>query len=220
MTTKSSDTVFDYRILRLIVGIIAFSMPFIVSLLSSSRLSSISASYYADSRDAFVGMLFIVSALFWGYNGHSSKEAWASKGASIMAILIAIFPTRCDSCETNIKSIIHYSAAFIMFSILTYFCFGPFREKTKGKGGKKGLRSKIYLTCGWIMFGCMVIIGVTEFFAIPIKVLSVTYWGEAIALGAFGIAWFVSGKCFSLFVGKNDRDGKDDALQLFGCASP
>jgi len=212
MTTKKRDKVFDYRALRLLIGLIAFSIPFVVSFLSSSSLSSISASYHTEARDAFVGMLFIVSAFLWAYNGHSLKEALASKAASLAALFVAIFPTSCDHCETNIVSITHYVAAVIFFSILAYFCFVSFRQHIKGLKGKKGLRSKIYFVCGLIMVGCMLIIFVQEFI-LPdetMKSLNVTFWAEAIALGAFGVAWIVAGKYFSLIV------DKDEALQLFG----
>ena len=212
MTTKNSGTVFDYRALRLLMGLIALALPFVVSFLSYSPLSSISASYHTEAHDAFVGMLFVVSAFLWAYNGHSSKEAWASKVASLAAIFVAIFPTSCDLCETDIKSIIHYGAAVTLFAILAYFCFVPFRKNTKGKEGKKGRRSKVYFICGCIMIGCMLSIGITEITMSDetIKALSLTYWAEAIALVAFGFAWIVAGKYFSPFVDQKE------ALRLFG----
>jgi len=212
MTNKNSLPVFDYRALRLLVGLIAFTLPFVVSILSSRSLSSISASYYTNARDAFVGMLFVVSAFLWAYNGHSTQEKWASKGAALASILVAVFPTACDICKTNITSITHYTAAVILFSLLAYFCFGPFRKNTKGQGGKKGRRSKIYLICGWIMVACMVIIGISEFALSDEKIeaLNVTYCGEATALTAFGIAWIVAGKYIRLFT------DEDEALKLFG----
>jgi hypothetical protein len=211
MTYNNQEAVFDYRALRLLVGIIAFALPILVSILSSECLSSISASYYSDARNAFVGLLFIVGSFLWAYNGHSSTESTASKAASLAAIFVAIFPTCCDLCESDIKSAIHYTAATILFSILVYFCFGPFRKKTKGLGGKKGRRSKIYLICGWIMVGCMLAIGISKLTMSreAINASRITYWGEAIALSAFGFAWIVAGKYLRPFV------NKDEALQLF-----
>ncbi len=58
----------------------------------------------------------------------------------------------------------------------------------------------------------MLIIFVDEFILpdATMKSLNVTFWGEAIALGAFGVAWIVAGKYISLIV------DKDEALQFFG----
>ena len=211
MKIKFSESVFDYRVLRLLVGLIAFALPFLVSIIASVHLSSISASYHTNARDIFVGMLFIVGSFLWAYNGHSDREALASKFASLAAILVALFPTSCDTCANDLKSGIHYFAAVVLFSILAYFCLGPFRKNTKGQGGKKGRRSKIYLTCGWIMIGCMVILFAMKLIMPDemINKLSVTYWAEAIALVAFGVAWFVAGKYFKPFV------DEEEMLRLF-----
>jgi hypothetical protein len=212
MSTRSSAAVFDYRALRLLVGFIAFALPFVVSLIASNQLSSISASYHTEARDLFVGMLFFVSAFLWAYNGHSSNESRASKIAAIAAILVAIFPTSCDVCALDLKAIMHYCAAVLLFTILAYFCFVPFRKNTKAKGGKKGRRSKIYFICGCTIVGSMLSIGIAQLTMsdATIKTLSMTYWAEAIALIAFGIAWIVAGKYFGLLV------EPDEALHLFG----
>lgn len=211
MATQNPTTVFDYRALRLLVGCIALALPFIVNLMSSSPLSSISASYYTEARDIFVGMLFVVGAFLWAYNGHSTKEAGASKIAALAAIVVALFPTSCDTCKTNLKSIIHYGAAVILFAILQYFCFGPFRKDTKGQTGKKGLRGRIYFICGSIMLGCLFSAGASEMALSTETIIAfkITYWAEAIALGAFGVAWIVAGKFFSPLV------DPDEALHLF-----
>jgi hypothetical protein len=213
MTTQNRGAVFDYRALRLLMGLIAFALPFVVWFLSASPLSSISASYYTDARDMFVGMLFVVSAFLWAYNGHSSNEARLSKVASLAAIFVAIFPTSCDLCETGgMASSIHYGAAATLFAVLAYFCFVPFRRNTKGQKGKKGRRSKIYFVCGWIMVGCILTVIVTKLTLSDetINALSLTFWAEAIALGAFGVAWIVAGKYLRPFV------DEDEALRLFG----
>ena len=82
MKPSNSNTVFDYRALRLLMGMIAFALPFIVTLVSSTTLTSISASYYTEARDIFVGLLFVVSAFLMAYNGHTASEGWASRAAS------------------------------------------------------------------------------------------------------------------------------------------
>ena len=114
MTAKNSGTVFDYRALRLLVGLIAFLLPIVVSIISTSSLASISASYHTEARDVFVGMLFVVSAFLWAYNGHTTWQSRTSKIASVAAILVAILPTTCDTCKTDIVAIIHYGAAALL----------------------------------------------------------------------------------------------------------
>ena len=211
MANQTKSAVFDYRALRLLMGLIALALPFVVSMLSSRTLSSISASYHTEARDAFVGMLFIVSSFLWAYNGHSAIEAWASKVASLAALFVAIFPTACEFCETNIISKIHYSAAAVLFIILAYFCFIPFRKNTKDKKGKKGLRSKIYFVCGSVMIGCMLgmVVAKLALSDKTMKIFRITYWAEAIALVAFGFAWIVAGKYFRFLVDEKE------ALRLF-----
>ena len=205
-----TNSVFDYRALRLLMGIIAFSFPFVVSIVSSTPLSSISASYHTEARDIFVGLLFIVSAFLWAYQGHRQIEANMSKVASVTAVLVALFPTACETCEPNIFSTIHYVAASILFSILAYFCLGPFRKNTKGQSGKKGRRAKIYFVCGWVIISCILTIGLSNlaFSSEMVKALHITYWGETIALFAFGIAWIVAGKVIKPLV------DNDEALKL------
>ena len=206
MSTSTIKKVFDYRALRLLMGLIAFTLPFVVSLISLSPLSSSSAAYHTEARDVFVGMLFIVASFLWAYNGHTTKQAWASKVASITAIIVALYPTSCGTCETDLKSTIHYMGAAILFAILAYFCFGPFREKTKGQPGKKGRRSKIYYICGWIMILCILAVGISKI-TLPdeaIKALKITYWAEAIALVAFGVAWITAGKFLSPLVNEEE----------------
>lgn len=59
MNTSDSNKVFDYRALRLVMGLIAFALPIVASAVSSTQLTSISASYYTEARDVFVGLLFL-----------------------------------------------------------------------------------------------------------------------------------------------------------------
>jgi len=204
--------VFDYRALRLLMGVIALSMPFVVRALAGESLSSISASYYTAARDAFVGMLFVVGAFLWAYNGHTPSEATASKVAALAALCVAVFPTTCSDCQVTLVSWVHYIAAVVLFSILAYFCLGPFRERTKGQPGKKGRRAKIYFICGWVMVLCMVAAVLAKLVLSPelMDRLEITFWAEATALVAFGVAWITAGKFIPPLVDESE------ALRLFG----
>jgi len=222
MTQKHWSEVFDYRTLRLLIGLIAFLLPIVAELLATADIPSISASYYTEARDAFVGMLFIVGAFLWAYNGHSSPQKYSSKVAGIAACFIAIFPTACHlcgtenppsscvSCETTLVSIVHYISAGILFGVLAFFCLGPFRKNTKGKSGNKGRRAKIYFICGVLMLACIAVAAAANWLLdeAQVKVLRITYWAEFVAMMAFGIAWFTAGK-WILFV------DKEDAVKLF-----
>jgi hypothetical protein len=208
MTTSESEQklVFDYRALRLTVGLVAFGLPVVAWLISSTSISSISASYHTEARDVFVGSLFVIGALLLAYNGHTLQEKWVGKGASLAAIIAAIFPTTCNTCEPDIKSVIHYGAAIVLFSTIAYFCLGPFRKNTKGQKGKKGRRAIIYLVCGLIILGCMLGIGAAQFILSDAtrKALAITFVGEFVALWAFGVAWIVAGKVIPPLVDKED----------------
>ena len=211
MNNPNKDLVFDYRALRLLVGIIALSLPFVVTYIAMQDLTSISASYFTTARDAFVGMLFIVGAFLWAYNGHTTKQSYLSKVAGVSALGVAIFPTTCDLCETAASSGIHVGSAAILFSILAYFCFVPFRENVKGKKKKRGRRNLIYILSGSTMIACILIIGLANTL-LPKEVVMdnrITYWAEAVALGAFGLAWIVAGKYFSAVV-----DDDEEMLEL------
>lgn len=211
MRFQNTPPIFDYKALRLMVGIIAFAMPFLVTLIARTPLASISASYYTDARDFFVGLLFVVGALMLAYNGHATQEAWASKIAAVCALIVALFPTSKACGASSLTSVVHFSAAVLLFIILAYFCFGPFRANTKGRGGKKGVRAKLYFACGCVMVICMLVglVGKLVLSCATMEAWNVIYWVEAIALGAFGVAWIVAGKVIPMLV------DEEDALKLF-----
>lgn len=208
MNTQVPDEqrVFNYHTFRLLSGIVVFGLPLAVMLFSSTKLSSISGSYYTDARDIFVGALFLIGAFLSAYNGRNTREKWISKLAGLAAILAALFPTSCNGCVADIKSVIHYASAIVLFSSIAYFCLGPFRAQTKGQKGKRELRARIYLVCGLVILGCIVAVAIAEL-AIPDatrKALSITFWAEFVALWAFGFAWIVAAKVIPCFADEED----------------
>ncbi|MEP7135254.1 MAG: hypothetical protein ABI904_10005 [Chloroflexota bacterium] len=157
-TSKSSDDlVFDYQTLRLIIGALAFAFPSLVLVLSGKVTTSISASYYEPaSRNIFVGFLFIIGGLLISYKGHllgeprqKSDKFWhwllsfkwlktyqedliSTLGGSA-AIFTALYPTACDGCPMDTRAKIHMTGAFILFSMVVYFCLIAFLRSLNQK---------------------------------------------------------------------------------------
>jgi hypothetical protein len=212
MADSDRKTVFDYKLLRFFIGVIALVLPFLVTWIAGQRLTSVSASYHTDAQDVFVGLLFFVAAFLLAYNGHLLSESVASKVAGMAAILVALFPTAPDGAPTDFEARVHGGAALTLFLILAYFCFFVFRKKIKRDRGPRRRRSRIYFACGSaIVVSILVVIAAVVF--LPDDVADearIIYWAESVALVAFGIAWLVSGKVLPGLVDKE----RDDVLQF------
>ncbi len=116
---SNQHEVFNYKTLRLLVGIVALLLPLIVFLVAwmwtGKSVDSISASYWVDqTRDLFVGALFVIATLMAAYNGHDPQknnnnkpktwhkriftEGRLSRAAALGAIGVALFPTTRTDC--------------------------------------------------------------------------------------------------------------------------
>ncbi len=190
---SSPNQIFDYHVLRWFVGGIAFLIPVVVSVVSGESLSSISAYYYSDSRDYFVGMLCIVGALMMAYNGHTTAQMYLSKVAGVAAFGVAIFPTACATCESGPTSILHVASATTLFAILAYFCY-VFYARAKGK--RNPVRSYLYALCGVVIVLSLLAAAAGELFLSAddgLKKSRIIFYAEWSALAAFGTAWTLAG---------------------------
>ena len=206
MEASRQGNLFDYKTLRFLLGLVAFCFPFAVSLASSARLNSISAAYYSEARYIYIGTLILVAVFLFAYSGHSAAESRVSRIASITAILTLLFPAACTNCSENFSSRIHFISSAVLFLILAYFCLVPFQKGTRGARGKRARRSVIYRICGWTMLACIAGLFFANIFLTvsTINQFRLTYYGQAISLIAFGIAWMVSGK-MSRFIADEDE---------------
>ena len=139
ISQNPENRVFDIRTLRMTIGGIAIAFPAVVYLLAGKITTSISASYHeAQTRDVFVGFLFILGALLLSYKGHRlwlplsegsnlwtrikrDQEDWISAIGGIAAIFTALFPTACDDCSIDTRARIHTIGAFFLFFNVVYF---------------------------------------------------------------------------------------------------
>ncbi len=219
--TKS--IVFNYQTSRLMVGIIALSLPFLVTIKAGGfdQIDSISSSYYTDARDIFVGALFVVAAFLLSYNGHYFGELIAAKLASIAAFCVAYFPTSCDKssiksllhCPDGYEPLVHSISAVILFVLLAYFCLGPFctRAKEKEKQYVEARRRKyVYLISGYSILAVIVLsfaaTRIDWFISIFPNQKNILYIAEFSVLVIFGVAWTVAGRhrSLSFFVNKEE----------------
>lgn len=244
LDAEEENLVFSYLTLRLVVGVIALLLPVLTPLISTTPLSSISGSYHTEARDIFVGSLFVVGALLLAYNGRPhppleraesiiirvirkllnvdavSEERVVSSIGAVAAIGAAIYPTACNGCGADPKSVIHYFAAVILFFTIAYFCLSVFRTRAKAKakekdeatveakpGSKQKLRAFIYLVSGWGIVASMLGAGAAQLI-LPAETrtaLAITYWAETVSLVLFGFSWLTASRIIPWFVDKDEQ---------------
>ena len=208
MKTIAQNQQIDYRTLRIIVGIIAVTLPVLTSLFSSHSLTSISMSYYEDgwSRNIFVGFLFSIGAFLLSYNGTWPSEMPLSKIAAVSALCIAMFPFGSDN-EKEIIPYVHGVSAAIMFGILTYFCYGFYKRSRVKDFPEAKQRSIVYAICGIIMGLSVVVLAIDQVVGDSLKNIfpRLTFYGEAVALVAFGISWLVASTSLPFISRKSER---------------
>jgi hypothetical protein len=154
---SSDDVVFDYRTLRLVIGALAFAFPTVVIALTGKVTTSISSSYHeVETRDVFVGFLFIMGALLIAYKGHlqgeprqETQSVWSwfrsrqwvrvyqedifSTVGGLAAIFTALYPTARDGDPMEKEAIVHTVGAFILFGNVVYFCLIAFLRSLNHK---------------------------------------------------------------------------------------
>ncbi len=121
---------------------------------------------------------------------------------ALSAVLVALFPTSTADIKLDSSSI-HYAAAFVLFSVLAFFCY-VFWKETKDGTAVEQRRRPVYFVCGVVMVASMVVIAIAKTVGIAEEV-GITFWGEAIALTAFGVAWIVSGKALPFLSDAEER---------------
>ncbi|HEX3045358.1 MAG TPA: hypothetical protein VHY08_11430 [Bacillota bacterium] len=201
-----------YTLLKLI-GILCTSLPVIVILggfIQNGFVieSTLSAYYYTNMRDYFVGLLIGVGLFLITYRGYEKIDAILTDISGICIIGVAIIPAMSDAggkavkiglfqIDAYLSNTIHTLLACICFVCLALMCLFVFTKNGNEVMTKeKIVRNRIYKTCGIIMVLDMVFHELTVIFLsrevlLASRLILIT---EAILLFAFGIAWLVKGK--------------------------
>jgi uncharacterized BrkB/YihY/UPF0761 family membrane protein len=201
-TEKYSRHTYSYMTLRKAVGWIGLLLPFVLmlgnSLIFKGKFveSSISYYYHTGMRDVFVGALCAVALFLFFYSGFNRWDDWAGNMGGLFALGVAWFPTT-KSGPDDLAGIVHLVCAVLFFMTLASFSLFLFTRTVKGKRpwGRKKKRNLIYIICGSIMLACLIVILV---YKILLKYnsheTSFVFWGETIALVAFGVSWLTKGE--------------------------
>jgi hypothetical protein len=218
-------------VLRRIVGGLGIALPVILLvwglfLSGWPPLGSLSDYYSLRTRDAFVGILFVIGWVLFAYKGYEKMDNVAGNLACVFAMGVAIFPNSGHSWER----IVHFSSAACLFLVLAFFSIFLF---TKTEGSPKGFRptvkyvlhigvsekpvgpmrkekrrrNKIYITCGLLMLAFLILVGLymllgqdTALASIrPVLIL------EWLMIWTFGVSWLVKGE--AMFGDRNREAG-------------
>lgn len=217
--TPSRAVVFDYRTLRLIIGLIAIVLPVALPIGAGDVsfdefLTSMSAYYHDETRDLFVGCLCAIAMFLFAYHGKAPLDMRVSKLACLFALGVAFFPTTPETPTASEKAIgvLHYVSAGGLFGILALFCLVLFPNTRFKEQENLTVREKrrdlVYLVCGSAIVLCIALILLTiatsEEFKQQYKPVFFLEW---IALTAFGISWFTAGKYWRLKFLVDEKDG-------------
>lgn len=197
----------SYYALRLGLGLLGMALPVILVVWGFAICEcieiqdSISDYYSLRTRDALVGTLLAIGVFLGTYRGYRRQpqdnkflipDRWAGILACISAVGVAFFP----NSGGDVDQAVHFASAFCLFVALSYFSF----LFTKTRPGAtptpmKRIRNRIYVTCGIIIAGCIVLIGVNNWFLNDTSLSDIkpVFWLESLALWAFGVAWLVKG---------------------------
>jgi heme/copper-type cytochrome/quinol oxidase subunit 4 len=190
---------YSFLALRKAVGWIGILLPVVLSLGSvilfgeGSLRKNISLYYYSGMRDVLVGALCSIALFLFFYKGYDRWDNIAADLAALFALGIAFFPTVPEG-KYNAAATIHFISAAAFFIILAVMSFFLFTRSKPDPTKRKLIRNKIYLGCGLVMIVCLVAILIFYiFFSEKRPDSRLVFWGETIALIAFGISWLTKG---------------------------
>ncbi len=214
-----NELVFSYLTLRNLIGISGILLPVVLYFTTcraegDKRIEpSISDYYYSSNGDVLVVMLSVLGVFLFTYRGYTWKEKSLTTLAAICAIGIGFSPTATSSANSLSIHVPnesgpewfgipkHFIFAGLFFASvaimsLSYFPRSDgFLKSIDGKMTQKGKRNRTFKICGWIIIGCLAILGL-YFILEPAftKDFPVVFVFETIAIWAFGISWLTKGE--------------------------
>jgi hypothetical protein len=196
---------FSYLELRKAVGIIGIALPFTLAigkivLQCCGLQESVSAYYYTEMRNVFVGSMCAIGVFMLSTRGYDWRDKVAGRLASIFAIGLALLPTSPGVTATAHQKcigIVHLTFSALLFLTLGYMSLWLFTKTVPNVDmtDQKKQRNKVYKVCGIAIFTFVGFIAVVKLW--PCKILepySPVFWLESGAIEAFGVSWLTKGE--------------------------
>jgi hypothetical protein len=208
----------SYQTLRLAVGILGVTLPFILragSAIWPPDPYSVSGYYYTAMRNILVAVLCALGVVLVTYRGWDRLDERITNVAGVATIGVALFPTSNPGFRPAWVGDVHpfFAGIALFFQALMalQFCQSVqrgaktrwqedarrmlrallFRYQPPVRGAKLG-RNRVYSACAWVILA-----GVTLALAQipwPASLKAQTqwlFWFESLSIVAFGIAWLV-----------------------------
>ncbi|MFJ6618701.1 hypothetical protein ACIQOW_14135 [Kitasatospora sp. NPDC091335] len=176
---------------------------------------SMSASYYTDTRNLFVGGLCALGVFLICYRFDRRDDRW-STAAGVFALGVALCPTSQAGSSGLERTVgmFHLAFAALLFVMLAMFCLYSFRNPRSTQPARVGAA---YLVAGVVILAALalsVLAGVTGVGSgWPVRPLYLCEW---LATWAFGLAWIGA----ALELAAHGRGGSDPAAALPRQAGP
>ena len=161
-------------------------------------LGSISLYYHSRMRNVFVGALCAIALFLFFYRGYDNWkkinwDMWLTNVGGFFALGIAFFPTALEKPGSWLSSV-HFICAAAFFLLFAFYSIFVFTKKGDDPTRHKLIRNKIYVICGLVMIAALLAIFLyVTFFLTGSPANSLIFWGETVALIAFGISWLTKG---------------------------
>lgn len=202
MPRAPQDLVLSYLALRRTVGILGMALPTVVMVgaWKYGLLDSISAYYYTNMGNTFVGLLFAIGVFMAAYHGYDWYDEVVSDAACVGALGVALFPTDRSSVTSTAIGKAHYGFAALLFVAFALFCLWLFPKsqhsddelKTEAYKRKRQ-RNWAYRFCGAIIMACILLMFIGHL--VPdVKHYPSKFWLETFAIEAFGASWLIKGQ--------------------------
>lgn len=214
----------SYLLIRTVVGLLGVALPTVLLLADWLLLGgeaelrgSLSAYYHSPARDVFVGILFVVGVLLMTYlaGQRDTWDFWLSLVAGLAALGVALLPTprpglpeaarRCgeeprppgcsgvqQALGETLTGVLHFVLAAIFILCLAAMCF-LFARRAARHDGAVGV-ARLLRGAGVVILLAVAWAGVGSLADIEVDGLEALYLGEVVAIYAFGLCWFVTGR--------------------------